>query len=222
MCTPWWTRSTMVPPMEQCRKATRATTSSGRSFQPRQLANLSNALGTRRPYHQHILELEGKRAKLLRTAEGASVDKVRRLLRLRGVGENSAWLYVMEFFGWRAFHNRREVGGLAGLVTTPFDSGAYPARRRFGNRLPPISLSPRVVFPHASGGGRSAPAACPTVSFGSTISLSHTTWPTISHSSPGLNSKRRIGPDRLSSTRDYVHVSRARRRATQSSRHTRS
>ena len=35
-------------------------------------------------------------------------------------------------------------------------SGAYPARRRFGNRLPPISLSPRVVFPHTSGGGRSA------------------------------------------------------------------
>ena len=84
------------------------------------------------------------------------MDKVRRLLRLRGVGENSAWLYGMEFFGWRAFHNRREVGGLAGLVTTPFDSGAYPARRRFGNRLPPISLSPRVVFPHTSGGGRSA------------------------------------------------------------------
>src|SRR5574341_713341 len=29
----------------------------------------------------------------------------------------------MEFFGWREFHNRREVGGLAGLVATPFESG---------------------------------------------------------------------------------------------------
>jgi transposase len=67
--------------------------------------------------------LEGERAELLRTSKDASVEKVRRLLRLCGLGENSAWLYVMEFFGWREFHNRREVGGLAGLAATPFDSG---------------------------------------------------------------------------------------------------
>jgi transposase len=59
--------------------------------------------------HQHILEVEGQRAELLRTAEGARVDQVRRLLRLCGIGENSAWLYVMEFFGWREFHNRRDA-----------------------------------------------------------------------------------------------------------------
>ena len=29
----------------------------------------------------------------------------------------------MEFFGWRAFKNRREVGGLAGLAPTPYASG---------------------------------------------------------------------------------------------------
>jgi transposase len=73
--------------------------------------------------HQHILEVEGQRAELLRSAAGTSVDKVRCLLRLYGIGENCAWLYVTEFFGWREFHNRREVGGLAGLAATPFDSG---------------------------------------------------------------------------------------------------
>ena len=73
--------------------------------------------------HQHILELEAERAELIRTSKDASVEKVRRLLRLCGIGDNSAWLYVMEFFGWREFHNRREVGGLAGLTATPFDSG---------------------------------------------------------------------------------------------------
>jgi transposase len=26
-------------------------------------------------------------------------------------------------FGWRRFHNRREVGAVAGLVPTPYDSG---------------------------------------------------------------------------------------------------
>jgi hypothetical protein len=29
----------------------------------------------------------------------------------------------MEFFGWRKFRNRREVGGLAGLSPTPYQSG---------------------------------------------------------------------------------------------------
>jgi transposase len=29
----------------------------------------------------------------------------------------------MEFFGWRAFRNRREVGALAGLTGTPYQSG---------------------------------------------------------------------------------------------------
>jgi transposase len=32
-------------------------------------------------------------------------------------------ILVMEFFGWRAFNNRREVGGLAGLIPTPYQSG---------------------------------------------------------------------------------------------------
>jgi transposase len=52
-----------------------------------------------------------------------AVGQVRRLLTLQGVGSNSAWLYVMEFFAWRQFRNRREVGALAGLTPTPYQSG---------------------------------------------------------------------------------------------------
>jgi len=29
----------------------------------------------------------------------------------------------MEFFSWREFRNRRQVGGLSGLAATPYDSG---------------------------------------------------------------------------------------------------
>ena len=29
----------------------------------------------------------------------------------------------MEFFGWRNFRNRREIGSLAGLTPTPYQSG---------------------------------------------------------------------------------------------------
>jgi transposase len=71
----------------------------------------------------HIQELEAERAELLRTSSDPSVAQVRQLLRLRALGENSAWLFVMEFFGWREFRNRREVGSLAGLTSTPYQSG---------------------------------------------------------------------------------------------------
>jgi transposase len=72
---------------------------------------------------QQIRELETERAELIDTADDPSVEQVRRLLKLRGIGENSSWLFVMEFFGWRQFRNRREVGALAGLTPTPYQSG---------------------------------------------------------------------------------------------------
>jgi transposase len=72
---------------------------------------------------QQIKALEGRRRKLIRTADDSCVEMVRHLLRLRGIGENSAWLLVMEFFAWRKFRNRRQIGALAGLTPTPHQSG---------------------------------------------------------------------------------------------------
>ena len=67
--------------------------------------------------------LEAERSEQMRNSEAAEVKQVQQLLRLRGIGDNSAWLYVMEFFSWRDFQNRRQVGGLAGLSPTPYQSG---------------------------------------------------------------------------------------------------
>ena len=72
---------------------------------------------------QQIQDLEKARRAALRLGQGELLDKVRQLLQLRGIGDNSSWLFVMEFFGWREFHNRREVGSLAGLTPTPYNSG---------------------------------------------------------------------------------------------------
>jgi transposase len=72
---------------------------------------------------QQIQAVEAERAEMLRTSDDPSVEQVRRLLKLRGIGPNSAWLFVMEFFGWRNIRNRREVGALAGLTSTPYLSG---------------------------------------------------------------------------------------------------
>jgi len=72
---------------------------------------------------RQIHQLEGERAEGIRTSTASAVEQVRQLLRLKGIGVESAWLYVMEFFAWRDFHNPREIGSLAGLTPTPFASG---------------------------------------------------------------------------------------------------
>ncbi|MEA3111159.1 MAG: transposase [Caballeronia sp.] len=45
------------------------------------------------------------------------------LARLAGIGTGGAWTLVKELFGWRQFHNRREVAGCLGLAPTPYASG---------------------------------------------------------------------------------------------------
>jgi transposase len=72
---------------------------------------------------EQIAEVEAERRAQLQTSSEASIDKVRQLMQLKGIGINGAWLLVMEFFGWRAFKNRREVGGVAGFTPTPYQSG---------------------------------------------------------------------------------------------------
>ena len=72
---------------------------------------------------QQINKLELEREAAVRTSTAPAVEQVRQLLKLKGIGMNSAWVYVMEFFAWRGFRNRREVGCLAGLTPTPFQSG---------------------------------------------------------------------------------------------------
>jgi transposase len=72
---------------------------------------------------RHIDELEKQRTQQIRKDETPEVEKVRRLLTLKGIGVNGAWLLVGEFFSWRQFKNRRELGSLAGLTPTPYSSG---------------------------------------------------------------------------------------------------
>jgi transposase len=72
---------------------------------------------------EQMAELEAERRALLHTAPEASIEKVRQLMQLKGIGINGAWLLVMEFFAWRELKTRREVGGLAGLTPTPYHSG---------------------------------------------------------------------------------------------------
>lgn len=66
--------------------------------------------------------LESERRRQLREGKEADVGKIRQLMMLRGIGTNGAWLMVRELFGWREFKNRRQVGSIAGLTPTPYQS----------------------------------------------------------------------------------------------------
>ena len=86
---------------------------------------------------RQIHQVEEVRKGILSTSQEPAIEQIRRLLRLKGIGINSAWVYVMEFFAWRAFHNRRELGCLSGLTPTPYESGESSRERgisKAGNR----------------------------------------------------------------------------------------
>lgn len=71
-----------------------------------------------------IQELEAQRtAELEQGVSRADTKQVKALMSLKGIGVNTGWVMVKEFFGWRKFRNRRQVGALAGLAPTPYQSG---------------------------------------------------------------------------------------------------
>lgn len=72
---------------------------------------------------RQIQALQNERRRLVRSSDDPAMQKISQLLTLRGVGTNSAWLYTMEFFGWRQFRSGKEIGALAGLTPTPHQSG---------------------------------------------------------------------------------------------------
>jgi transposase len=76
--------------------------------------------------------LRARRALIATASDDPALAMVRALLRLRGIGEMSAWLLTMELFSWRRFRNRREVAGLLGLGGTLDASGDRRRERGIG------------------------------------------------------------------------------------------
>jgi len=72
---------------------------------------------------RQIAELQAERTEILRECQSPGVKGARKMMALRGIGDNGAWLLAMEFFSWRDLRNRRQVGALAGLTPTPHSSG---------------------------------------------------------------------------------------------------
>jgi transposase len=85
-----------------------------------------------------LTALQRERTRLLKHGDSPALTQVRQLMQLNGVGVATAWIYVMELFGWRTFRNRRELGALTGLAPTADRSGTARHRElgmnKAGNR----------------------------------------------------------------------------------------
>ena len=86
---------------------------------------------------QDLAILKKQQQAQLKTETTRAIEKVRKLQQLRGLAMTSSWVFVMEFFGWRKFRNRREVGSALGMTPTPYQSGDSAREQgisRAGNR----------------------------------------------------------------------------------------
>jgi transposase len=68
-------------------------------------------------------ELDAERAALTTDPQTTMGRYVNALPTLRGIGPIGTWTLATEIFGWRQIKNRRQLGGLVGLVPAPYQSG---------------------------------------------------------------------------------------------------
>lgn len=73
--------------------------------------------------YRQIADLHNEQQRLLRKGTGPWLDKIRRLMSLKAIGIQSAWVFVLELFAWREVKNGKELGALVGLTPTPYHSG---------------------------------------------------------------------------------------------------
>ncbi len=73
--------------------------------------------------HDQVLALEKERRDRTKDETNQSLEKVRALYAIKGIGLGAAWTWGLEFFTWRNFRNGKQVGALSGLAPTPYQSG---------------------------------------------------------------------------------------------------
>jgi transposase len=104
----------------------------GSPLPPGLRGRLERYLEEYRYFTKRIQGLEAERRRILREEQGPVQAKVLQLYSLRALGINSSWMLTTEFFGWRDFRNGKQVGSMAGLTPTPFDSGKSAREQGIG------------------------------------------------------------------------------------------
>jgi len=105
-------------------------------------ARLARAEARRAVLAGQIAELDAQQQAAVTTAAPGSA--VRQLVQLTGVATTGASVLLDEGLVWRAFRNRRQIGGFLGFAPTPYESGESAREqgisRAGNNRLQSISI----------------------------------------------------------------------------------
>jgi transposase len=114
----------------------------GAALPPEVQARLARAEARLQGLEAQIAELDAQQQAAVTAAPSAGA--LRQLVQLKGVATTSASVLLDEGLVWRAFRNRRQIGGVLGFAPTPYDSGESSREQgisRAGNaRLQAISI----------------------------------------------------------------------------------
>jgi transposase len=94
----------------------------GSPLPPRALAELRREIERLNLVQKQLDELAAEEKELAGDRKSLAGKMISQAQSLRGIGVKTACPLVLEFFAWRKFKNRREVGSLAGMVGTPYSS----------------------------------------------------------------------------------------------------
>lgn len=72
---------------------------------------------------EQLREIDAEIERLVKPRKAEGDPVATKLFKLKGVGVVSSIVLSREIFSWREFRNRKELGGLVGLVPTPYISG---------------------------------------------------------------------------------------------------
>lgn len=107
----------LVPQVEQYRDW------EGKALPPAVTAELKRHFERLELLERQIAILDGERQRQVKSGETAGDRATAKLNRVKAIGLETATTLGYEFFGWRRLKNRRQVGALAGLTGTPYESG---------------------------------------------------------------------------------------------------
>ena len=109
----------------------------GRELPAATRAELARELDRLEMVREQLGKLEQTQKETLKKPTTAGGRAGAKLERLKSLGLATALTLGNEFFGWRNFQNRRQVGACAGLTGTPYDSGGQRREQgisKAGNR----------------------------------------------------------------------------------------
>jgi transposase len=95
----------------------------GKALPPASLAEMLDEQKRLALVEEQIADLTATRKERLHQPTCSAEEMAAKLINMRSIGLETAWLLSSEFFAWRDFASTKQVGSAAGLTGTPYNTG---------------------------------------------------------------------------------------------------